>query len=270
MKFLIVLIVLALHRSWVGDNPLREQFQIDTWFSWISDRISTGNLRFLFSVVAPVLLLLLLSWELSGWFLGMFWLALSLIVVLYCIDVVDTDAAFDDQVLWLQSLKEDDGLAQSQQTLSNFRGDITYEVFESMVPVLFWFLVLGPAGALLFALCRRYLATVPEDETQVDLLELILFWMEWLPARFTVFLFALLGEFGRTWEALVASLADAETSTVAMLHTAVESEEPLREGSNIEDFIVEAEAQLVDLKELLERSLWGWAGIAALLTIAGF
>ncbi|MCH7742814.1 MAG: hypothetical protein IIB71_09175 [Proteobacteria bacterium] len=269
MKFLSVLILVIFHRNWTGPNPLREQFQVDSWFSWVSGRVAAGNLKVLLSVVLPVLLLLLLSWELAEWFLGLFWLALSLAVILYCIELVDLDRAFDDQVLWLRSLKKDDELEQVQQTHSNFRSDITYEMFQSLVPTLFWFLILGPAGALLFLLCQRYLEQVDEDDTEVDLLELVLFWMEWIPARFTVFLFALLGEFGRTWQLLLDSLADVENPAVTMLHEAVESAGGLAECADIEDFVAEGEAELGNLKDLLERSLWGWVGLAAILTIAG-
>lgn len=269
MKFLTVLIVVIFHRNWTGGNPLREKVQLDAWFSWVSGRVVAGNVRFLLSVGVPVLLLLLLSWELAGWFLGLLWLALSLVVVLYCIEIVDMDSAFDGQLQWLRSLKEDDALEQSRQTHFNFRGDITYQVFQSMVPALFWFLLLGPAGALLFILCQRYLEQVDEDDTEVDLLELILFWMEWIPARFTIFLFALLGEFGRTWQVLMDSLVDVENSAVTTLHAAVEPVVSPAVGAGVEDFVIDTEAELGNLKDLLERSLWGWVGLAAILTIAG-
>ena len=269
MKFLTILIVIIFHRNWAGGNPLREQFQVDSWFSWVSGRVAAGNLKFLLGVVAPTLLLLLLSWQLADWLFGLFWLALSLVIVLYCIEIVDTDIAFDDQFLWLRSLQNDDELAQLQQTQSNFRGDITYEVFQSMVPVLFWFLILGPAGALLFVLCQRYLEQADEDDTEVDLLELILFWMEWIPARFTVFLLALLGEFGRTWQVLTDSLMDVENSAVTTLHAAVKTAGNLADDASVDDFVTETEAELGYLKDLLERSLWGWVGLAAILTIAG-
>jgi AmpE protein len=263
MKFLVILIVLIFQRNWAGGNPLRELFQAEAWFAWVSGRVAAGNPRFLLGVLAPTLMVLLLSWELSGWFLGLLWLGMSVVVVLYCIEIVDTDTAFDDQVLWLRGLDKDDELIRLQRSQSNFRSDITCDVFQGMAPTLFWFLLLGPAGALLVTLCRRYQDQVEED----DLPELILFWMEWVPARITVFLFALLGEFAPTWQVFTESLADLESPAGTILLKAVESGSVV--ANCTEDFIEETGAELVYLKDLLERSLWGWLGLAALLTIAG-
>ena len=269
MKFLAVFVIIVFHRNWTGSNPAGEQFQVDSWFSWVSRRVVPGDLRFLASVVVPALLLLIFSWQLSGWLLGLLWLAISLLVLLYSIEVVDTDIAFDDQMLWLRSLRDGEELASLHQAQSRFRADITYEVFQSLVPAVFWFLVLGPAGALLFALCQSYNGYLDEDDEQGDLLEPFLFWMEWIPARVTILLFALLGEFGRTWSALKDSLTDLENPAAACLHDAVRPAIGLTDDASVEDFVLQAETELVYLKDLLERSLWGWAGIAGLLTITG-
>ncbi|MBP40019.1 MAG: hypothetical protein CL726_12055 [Chloroflexi bacterium] len=265
MKFLAIFVIIVFHRNWTGSNPVSEKFQVESWFSWVSQRVSPGDLSFLASVVVPALLLLIISWQLSGWLLGLFWLAISVLVLLYSIEVIDTDIVFDDQVLWLRSLREGEELAKLQQTQSGFRSDITYEVFQSLVPAVFWFLLLGPAGTLLFTLCHHY----DEDDVQSDLIEPLLFWMEWIPARFTILLFALLGEFGRTWAVLEDSLTDVENSAAVCLHEAVKPVRTIADDASVEDFVLQTEDELVYLKDLLERSLWGWAGIAGLLTIAG-
>ena len=36
-----------------------------------------------------------------------------------------------------------------------------------------------------------------------------------------------------------------------------------------DDFVVQTEFELNHLKPLLDRSLWGWLGVAAILTILG-
>lgn len=276
MKFLTVLIIVTFYRSWMGGSPLREQFPAAAWFSATGSRIAPGNLNFLVSVLVPSVLLLLLSMEIQGWLFGLFWLVLSVLVLVYCLEFIDTDIAFDDQFRWLESLSDDedqdeDHIVQLQQTQANFSGDITYHVFQNVAPALFWFLVLGPAGALFFYLGQHYLEQLEEDDQGADLLELVIFWMEWIPARFTILFFAVLGEFSRTWEVFSESLFEIEDAAINALSKAADSAvgRHHREFSNVADFVKQTEVELNLLKPLLERSYWGWLGAAAILTILG-
>ncbi len=272
MKFLAVLMLVAWFRNRVSGNPLREQYPTDTWEAWVFSRISHPDLRFAVSVLLPTIVLLFVSTELRGWLLGLPWLILSILVVVYSVEFVDTDLAFDDQGLWLKSLDDEDDLAQLHQSQRNFRWDITYDVFQSMIPALFWFLVLGPAGALLYGLCRNYADDDGEPELQTGLPQILQFWMEWIPARVHVLVFAVLGDFARTWRLLLESILDVEEPVVEMLgqsaEAAVGTEEPA--ASTLDDFVTATEFELDELRLLLDRSLWGWVGVAALMTILGF
>lgn len=255
----------------MGGHPLREQFPSDTWFSIVRGRVAPGMLSFLVSVILPSILLLFLSIELQGWFLGLFWLALSVAVLVYCVEFIDIETAFDDQLAWLGSLQDEDNLEKLLQSRNNFVETITYRVFRSMVPVLFWFLILGPAGALFYALCHHYLGNLEEDNSATELLERILFWMEWVPARVSIFIFALLGEFNRTWEVCVDSFFETEDAVTTSLYHAANAavNTSRKEFSSVGDFIEQTEIDLNLLQPLLQRSFWGWLGVAAILTILG-
>ncbi len=273
MKFLTVLMLVIYYRNWMGNNPLRDMFPLDTWFSWVGARLSGDSLRFLFSVILPTMVVLLVSFQLTGVFLGMFWLVLSVAIVLYCVDIVDTDIVFDDQILWLRDLKETDDLVQLQQSQLNFSHDVVYNVFQSVIPVVFWFLMLGPAGSLFFLLCQHFLERLDGEGKELGFLDTIVYWLEWIPSRLTILLFALLGDFGRTYQVLADSIFDIETPVDTTLYEsarcAVVGDNDSGTKKVIHKFVALAEGELKDLKLLLERSLWGWVGVAALLTILG-
>ncbi len=274
MKFLSVFILVTFYRNWMGDHPLKEQIPATLWFSTVSRRVTSLNLNFLVSVVLPSVVLFLISMELQAWFLGLFWLALSVLVLVYCVDLMDTDTAFSDQLIWLRNLQGEDSkhdMEQLQENQANFSEDITYCVFQNMVPALFWFLLLGPAGALFYSLSRGYLEQFEQHQQDSKLVDPILFWMEWIPARVSILIFALLGEFNRTWEVFVDSIFETDVAANVSLSKAADSAIGKRhqEFSNVEDFVVQAEVELNHLKPLLDRSLWGWLGVAAIMTILG-
>ncbi len=222
---------------------------------------------------------------------GIFWFVLSLAILVYCTEVVDLDVAFDNQSLWLRGLTPADEGSDYLYRHENFVSDITYESFQSIIPTLFWFLLLGPTGALLYFLCYHYLDRLDEDDSVVDPLGTLLFWMEWLPARSAILVFAFIGEFSRTSTVFIASIFNtvdaavtplAQAALTAIGHSSV-GQSSVGNGSDgngsdgnsseesvsIETFIHTAGPELDELKYLLERSLWGWLGFAALLTILG-
>ncbi|MBI2382308.1 MAG: regulatory signaling modulator protein AmpE [Gammaproteobacteria bacterium] len=67
--------------------------------------------------------------------------------------------------------------------------------------VLFWFVVLGPAGALAYRLMRVYGGQLPEGHGHREPLAQLQRLADWLPVRMTGFAYALSGDFVRAWAA---------------------------------------------------------------------
>ncbi len=259
MKFLVIIILAFYYRNWVGGNQLRDEIRVDGWFSWVSSRVNSENVRFVLSVIVPSILLLLISIEIRDWLLGLLWFLISAGLIAYSIEIVDTDIAFDDRILWLRNN------AGEGETSENFESDITYFAFQSYAPVLFWFLILGPAGVLLVTLCQRYLDH--HEEEAGNLADISQFWLEWLPVRINLFIFALVGDFGRAWQPLMDNLGDFESSSASVFHRATPS---LVGDSDLTSGPEQHITELNNLKLLLDRAFWGWIGFAALLTVYGF
>ena len=148
-----------------------------------------------------------------------------------------------------------------------------YETFQSIVPVLFWYLLIGPAGALTYALANRYLMALDDDDPEVDLVELIVYWMEWLPVRITSLLFAFVGNFGPCFDFWIMDVLDTKESHAVHLSkmagiAADESDENF--ADDVLGFSKFAEHHVNEISVLCDRALYGWIGLAAVVTIIGW
>lgn len=273
MKFLTVLIIIFAYRNWIGGNPIRQVVPFESYAHWFRQQVSATNLRYLICVGVPVVLAFLLAAEIQHWLFGLIWLAFSVLVLVYSIEINDVDMLFDDQNQWLRGLGEGDSLSDARQRQADFRLLTIYEVFQSLYPSLFWFLLLGPAGALLYILSRLYLDDLQDDDPEVSFVDKIVFWMEWPAARLTGLVFALLGNFGKSFETWLDSLQDLHEASGSVLlriaGAAVDAGEPTGDAS-IEAFSRRDESTNEELRVLLDRTLFGWLGLAAIVAILGF
>lgn len=265
MEFIAVLIVALFHNHWIGGNPVRDRLRMDGWFNASAEYVSSGWLMYGVAML-PALALVVIGWVIDGFFLQLLFFFVSLIVLVYCVDILDLDLAFDEQGLWLRSLKDDDDLAQLSQAQQNFRSDVTYELFQGFGAPVFWFLLLGPGGALFYLMTRLYLESLDDDDEELDVVDQALFILEWPAVRLMVLLIALLGNFSRGWNVLLESILNVEDEAYVILQESL-----LVDGTNatsIPGFADQVQGELVEMKLLLERSLWGWVSIAAILVIA--
>ncbi|MEX1237127.1 MAG: regulatory signaling modulator protein AmpE, partial [Pseudomonadales bacterium] len=207
MKFLTVLIMVFLYRNWVGSNPVRAVVPFESFVAKLHQRVANVNIRYLLCVGLPVLLLWLVALEVHSWLFGLVWLALSLVTLVYAIDIIDTSALFDEQAQWLRRFASQDGLDEARTRQDDFRQRSVYEIFQGFYPALFWYLLLGPAGALLYILTRQY-EVMHRDDPGPEPGRLVLYWLEWPAARVTGLVFALLGHFGNCFDEWLRTISD--------------------------------------------------------------
>lgn len=269
MNFLIVLFLALVQRNWPGPNPLRELFEPGAWFHWIGGILSAPVPRYLAAVVAPAVLLWILLDEMDGFLLGFVYVVVSVAVVFYSVDIIDLDAAFDDQGVWLRGVKDEDNVVQLEEDQDHFRASLSYDIFQGLFAVIFWFLVLGPAGALLYRLTQSFIAAMDDDEHGGEALDQWLFWLEWLPARITVLLFGLFGDFSRSVDLVTDAFTDTRDDAMIILGHVTAACIASDTAEDVEDFRACAADELMELQQLLERAVWGWVGVAAILTLIG-
>lgn len=291
MTFLVLIIGLLVLR-FGGDI---RGLQKDDWFvswcgylesvEWLRHR---DGLRSVLAVLLPVLGLAVLLWLLRDWWLGLPISAISLVVLLYslgrgdletelrvyreAVSRGDTQAAYHGAAPFNPTHR--DGMAANWPELQQeLEAGLPYRLFEREFAVIFWFAVLGPAGALLYRLARlradhvaRELegsealdATVEDEGYAPRLLGLL----EWLPARLLVPSLALVGNFSPVMQQAVR-LCLGNLSANALLAELVRVALVLQR----EDIERPGGLELVTaIEDLLRRALVLWVLVVALLVL---
>lgn len=160
-------------------------------------------------VVLPLVLLIgFFQYLLKGWLYGFIPLLFNLFVLIYCLGpknlwadifscmnaLVQADQSFAEEQL--QKI-----FGSSLPLAESFHHDlldlIFIEVNKRIFAVIFWFIVLGPLGAVLYRTVNL-LVKEPQESEISDLSQKALFLqniLDWLPARILTFIFALSGQF---------------------------------------------------------------------------
>jgi membrane protein required for beta-lactamase induction len=269
MKFLTILIILFFYRNWHGDNPVRRKVSFYSLNQWAMSSSLPTNWRYLVAVGGPGLVLLVVACSLEGALQGLIWLLLSLVVLVFCLDLHDVEGEFDEHSSRLSAVTDDDDLADVVQIQEDFQIDHLHGMFQSVVPSLFWFLILGPAGALVYALSIIYQGQLDEQDPEAEFVDRAVYWLEWVPVRISGLLFCFAGNFGPTFDYWLNQLADTQESTACHLTTmaGLASEVPDEHDDSVTGFAIFAKAHVREMRYLCDRALFGWLGVAALVTI---
>lgn len=237
----------------------------------------------------PVLACALVQVALHGRLLSVFGLAFATAVLFYCwgprdlerdAEAIDKAPDSDQRVAAAQMLRDE----EQQAGLPLDGGTLVEEIFMAALRrwfgVLFWFAVLGPAGAVLYRL-TQLLACAPgyaEDQSagQRDLLRRCTRVLDWLPAHLMALSLALVSDFdavfkawrdwhqasGRGYFALDLGFLGAIARAGVDADVAAESED----GRPSRDPIV----ALDDAMVLVRRVLVAWVAIIAVVVLAGW
>ena len=199
MTFITTLIAILIERFF-DCGHIRQWGWFGRWQKWLSARLARLPAYFvLLLVVLPgVLIVGVLNCLLAHWLYGILKIIFDVLILLYCLGPIN---------FWAQSFASISSLqgegAQVYEPIKNafgvtitntpvaFHRAFTEALFcaanQRVFAVLFWFILLGPAGAVLYRsvdICR-----LQNDSRAAIVLGLL----DWLPTRLLAFLFALGG-----------------------------------------------------------------------------
>jgi AmpE protein len=279
---LIVLLVLLL---WPGNvSGLREFGWYRKWLG-ILDFVEGGG-RVALAMVLPVVACAVVAYFLQGRVYALAALAFAVLILFYTFGPRELESDFESV------LKEDDVVARvvAAQNLRSVpdgapRSFTSAELVEAAVMaalrrrfgVLFWFFLLGPAGALGYRLAW---ITADSDE-RVDprtrhAARRFAFALDWIPAHLMVLAMALVSDFDavvgawRRWHGHPArtpwELDPGFLAAVA--RSGVDADIVAGDGpiADIHDPLVE----LADARRLMLRVLIVWLAVVALIVLAGW
>ena len=280
MTFLAMIIALVLVQVWGSGNRV----QHDDWFHSLQRRVASWGLlpeiRLAALVLLPALALQLLLNILEPLLFGVLWIALATFALLYSMGRRDfhelleryrTQCRGEDfEGAYLTTLVElgwtaesDDPVSPSEVHALVQRG-FFYEGYQRWFAVLFYFVLLGPAGALayrLLQLCR--------NQFEAQLVERALYLVDWIPARLLAAAFSLAGDFVASRDTLFHGVTNTSLEAPQLLQTV--GQDALGAGLDVpnpdEPFGEYAAGQNLELASLLYRSAACWVALVALLVL---
>jgi AmpE protein len=231
-----------------------------------------GFLIWLFLPVIAIALVYCLS-EFVLWQLGV-----NVAILLVCFGCAKQRALYKS---YLNALTRDDTTAASLYALQigqkrtedeeggeTFGQTLAWVNFRFYCTVIFWFVVLGAPGAVLYALVRTCADLVREDHNVVfakrfKLIHTLLFWLDWLPARITSFGYLVIGNFNKgtsCWLYYALDFSNSNRKVVTCTALAAEQVEKRYYGCAYE---------ATCMIRLVKRNVLFYLVLIALLTLFG-
>ena len=295
MEFIAVIIALILLQYW-GSAKL---FQVDGWFyRWCgylqgASYLNTRPLLSLVSaVVLPSLAVLLVIAAVGHFLFGLPLLFLLVAFLMFSMGRGEFNMLVDG---YLRVWCEGDAEAAYQRMqihkrntsipMENIgalhaaaRSVIFYRGFERLFAVLFWFLLGGPATAVLYRLVFLYrYETQGLNERQSLIADRLLHWLEWLPVRLLGLTYGVMGNFVKTIQAWQSTLFNPGMSSAQVLNdnglASLDMDMDCQafrradDGVNKERFVEVAALEIKTIQSLIKRSLVVWVVVFALLKI---
>jgi AmpE protein len=272
MHLIVILLALAGLQLWGARNPLHRDTAFYSWISLISGWSGVKGIwwaRLLIVLLIPVSLVVLLAAVLP---VG-FWLVLATVVLLYSLGrgefapettaytLACNDGAWEVALVKAQKQGADvEGLAREDWPLLHQRmlEATAYQGFERLFAVIFWFLLFGPAGALLYRLSFLYCRAEPENPGAKRWL-----WaLEWVPVRLLGVSFAITGNFVGCINHWKRHAISTVSSSAAVLR------ETVLGALSVDDELMQScdctQREIAALKRLYARTLWFWISCLAI------
>lgn len=150
--------------------------------------------------------------------------------------------------------------SDGDQLTAEIAEGLLVEANEQLYGVLFWFILLGPAGALLFRLSGALRRVVPRDGELVAWSLQFHWLLAWVPARLSALGYALAGSFGHATEHWSGHWQGATDSNRATLISSGMGALLALEKDPPEDLLAEALA-------LVTRAVAVWAAVVAVVIL---
>ncbi len=270
MNFLAILLSLLLQQFWRGGTPVHQDHRFARWRSAVARQLPAAKLV---AILVPTLLLWWLMAYLHSVLFGLLWIIVGAIVLAYTMGRGDYRALsaryrgyceqgdYEAAYLFLQQELGRDGsgdVADVAQLQASAHAALLYEGYQRWFPPLLYFLLLGPAGALLYRLIQL---SWREDGGQQEARWLAV--LDWLPSRLLALSFALTGDFVRCRSAYRRDLFTTAPPR-ELLHRIAEAAAvtaPVAEPGEC------CNQNLVEVSGLLSRSAILWVSAVALLAL---
>ncbi|HHO59589.1 MAG TPA: regulatory signaling modulator protein AmpE [Thiotrichales bacterium] len=278
MALISIVLGLILDRMFLHLHELRDM----TWFEYYSQKICTLTknrlppLQFMLILAPPLLIVLLVQVLLSGVMFNLPGFIFGIAVFIYCLGpaclVTDIDAYVhareigdDDEALhYAGAITERAASTSPDQQTTDVTRAILYVANERIFSAIFWFVMLGPFGALLYRLTAQLSKQIEYEELSAfaNYIQAI---MAFIPARMLAMGYALTGNFDAAYHAYKGRLRSPDISHSnfdVLVSAGIGAMKDMEMKSEI--------ASIHAAQALVMRSVMVWIAVLAILTLGGW
>jgi AmpE protein len=234
-------------------------------------------------MLLPVVPVAWIAWTFRDALLGLAYLAFAVAVLFFSLGPQDLLAQLRD---WVEArergddetaaaiardIRETDGHVQAAETPRALESAIFVQANHRIFGIIFWFMLLGPAGAWAYRvadLFRRHMRTTGTGGRATQLCETLFGLLAWIPSRLLALTYAVAGSFDdafEDWRAYYertsASFFGASENILAAAGIGA-----IRRRCPEDDKLTSVRAA----RDLLRRTLVIWITIIAALTLVGW
>ena len=293
MTLAAVVVALALGHVAQGlAAAVRRHGWFDDWLRWLDARLREGNAwrgrwGVAFALLPPLLVVGLLQWTLDTLLYGAVGLLFGIGVLFYCWGPRDLDLDVDAILDAPDAAGRSAAIARLSPATSDAPA-LVVAVFHAArrrwFGVLFWFLLLGASGAVLYrlvALCAEDDAALLPAENSTGAKRLLA-WLDWPVSQLMALFMAVVGDFDTVfsaWKQHGGAGFDTNADFLGAAGRASVRSELADDARDYADAGESAEAiardlgplpELRDAMSLVWRTLVAWLAVIALFVIAGW
>ena len=277
MALISIILALLLDRLLRDWHELRDLGWFDQFASSVKQLVPVDNgiVQFCAVMLAPVIGLIMLQVLLHDVLYNLPWFLFSVVVLIYCLGpnclasevehYIDARRlGDDDEALHLAATITDEPASSSpDQQSSDVVRAILSVANERTFTVLFWFMLIGPLGGVVYRLSSRLSKGDEADMSSfADIVQAV---MAWLPARMLSAGYAMVGNFEGAIHAYKSRPYEADLS-ISNYDTLVSIGLGALRDARAEDEI----AGIQTARDLVVRSTLMWIAVLALLTLSGW
>jgi len=277
MALISIILGLFLDRTFRHLHDLRDM----TWFEYYSQRLMRlvakriPPVQFFFILALPAFVLLSIQILLNDFIFNLPGFLFGIIVFIYCLGPAclstDIEAYIhartlgdeDEALHYAGTITEAAASTALDQQTSDVTRAILYVANERIFSTIFWFVILGPFGCMMY----RLISEMSKQEDHKDLVEFSDFihaLMAWIPARMLAVGYALTGNFDGAYHAYKDRMHTADLSKT---NKEVLTSTGLGAMRNLD---MENElASIYAAQALIMRAVIVWIGILAVMTLGG-
>ncbi len=277
MALISIILGLFLDRTFRHLHDLRDMM----WFEFYASSIQrfTGKrmppLQFIIILALPMSLLLSIQILLQDFLFNLPSFIFGIIIFIYCLgpaclssDIeayihARTSGDEDEALHYAGSITDSAASASPDQQISDVTRAILYIANERIFATIFWFVMLGPFGAMLYRLISELSKHFDLDEL-AEFSDYIHSIMAWIPARLLAAGYALIGNFDSAYHAYkdrTHTTNSSQGNNEVLVSTGLGAMQNLQADNEL--------ASIYAARTLVMRAIIVWISILAIMTLGG-